>query len=162
MCCWLPQVLLHLQLIFPSKTWFFGLYLSLGFALLHSTNDDELFLKKGYIFHISSYFGKGNMYLLFMELRKCVHICVKTYWDFLGSNPSTMFVTYAIVKTPYDELSICYITFAYVYNKLFTFISLHNNWIVSLGNFFIYICESYIVQCKLGVDMWIFTNIQWS
>jgi hypothetical protein len=71
-----------------------------------------------------------------------------------------MSVTYAIVKTPYDELSICYITFVYVYNKLFTFISLHNNWIVSLSNFFIYICESYIVQCKLGIDMWIFTNIQ--
>jgi hypothetical protein len=63
-----------------------------------------------------------------------------------------MFVAYAIV-TPHDELSICYITFVYVYNK-FTFISLHNNWIVLLRNFFIIgICESYIVQCKLGVDM---------
>jgi hypothetical protein len=61
-----------------------------------------------------------------------------------------------------DKLSICYITFAYVYNKLFTFISLHNNWIVLLGNFFVIgICELYIVQCKLGGDMWIFTNIQW-
>jgi hypothetical protein len=67
-----------------------------------------------------------------------------------------MFVAYAIVKTPHDELSICYITFAYVYNKLFTFISLHNNWIVLLGYFFIIgIRESYIVQCILEVDMWI-------
>jgi hypothetical protein len=67
-----------------------------------------------------------------------------------------MFVAYAIVKTPHDELSICYITFAYVYNKLFTFISLHNNWIVLLGYFFIIgIRESCIVQCILEVDMWI-------
>jgi len=131
--------------------------------LLHSISDDGLFFKKGYICHISSYFGKGKMYLLFMEFCKCVRICVKTYWYSLGSNLNIMSIAYVIVKTPYDELSICYITFAYVYNKLFTFISLHNSWIVSLGNFFIIdICESYIVQCKLGVDMWIFTNIQWS
>jgi hypothetical protein len=118
--------------------------------------------KKGYIYHINSYFGKGKMYMLFMEFCKCVCICVKTYWNFSRSNPNAMFVAYAIVKTPHDELSICYITFAYVYNKLFTFISLHNNWIVLLGNVFVVgICELYIVQCKLGGDMWIFTNIQW-
>jgi hypothetical protein len=71
-----------------------------------------------------------------------------------------MYVAYAIVKTLDDELFICYITFAYVYDKLFTFISLHDTWIVSLGNFFILgICESNIVQCKLGTYMWIFTNI---
>jgi hypothetical protein len=44
-------------------------------------------------------------------------------------------VAYPIVKTLHDELSICCITFAFVYNKLFTFISLHSNWIVSLGIF---------------------------
>jgi hypothetical protein len=72
-----------------------------------------------------------------------------------------MSIAYAFVKTSHDELFICYITFAYVYNKLFTFISLHNNWIVSLGNFFVLgiLCELYILQCKLGVDIWIFTNI---
>jgi putative flippase GtrA len=66
-----------------------------------------------------------------------------------------MFVAYAFVKTSHDELFICYIIFAYVYNKLFTFISLHNKWIVSLGNFFVLsiLCESYILQCKLGVDI---------
>ncbi len=57
-----------------------------------------------------------------------------------------MFVAYAIVKTPNDELSICYITFAYVYNKLFTIVSLRNNWIVLLNKIFIIsICEPYIV-----------------
>jgi len=97
-----------------------------------------------------------------MEFCKCVRICVKTYWDFSGSNPNVMFVAYVIVKTPHDELSICCITFAYVYNKLFTFINFHNNWIMSLCNFFIIsICESYFIQCKLGINMWIFTNIQW-
>jgi len=65
-----------------------------------------------------------------------------------------MFIAYVIVKTPHDELSICCIIFAYVYNKLFTFISLHNIWIMLLGNVFVIsICESYIVQCKLGFDM---------
>ncbi len=50
-----------------------------------------------------------------------------------------------------------------VYSKLFIFISLHNKWIVSLSNFFVLgICELYIVQYKLGVDIWIFINIQWS
>jgi hypothetical protein len=42
----------------------------LGSTLLHSTSEDELFLKKGYICHISSYFGKGKVYLLFMEFCK--------------------------------------------------------------------------------------------
>ncbi len=73
------QVLMCLQLNFPSKTWFFGLYLNLGSTLLHSISDDELFFEKGYIYHISSYFGKGKMHLLFMKFCKCVHNCVKTY-----------------------------------------------------------------------------------
>jgi len=65
-----------------------------------------------------------------------------------------MFVAYAIVKTPHDVLSICCITFAYVYNKLFTFISLHNIWILFFSNFFVIsISGSYIVQCKLGIEM---------
>ncbi len=38
-----------------------------------------------------------------------------------------MFVAYVIVKMSHVELSICCITFAYMYNKLFIFISLHNN-----------------------------------
>jgi hypothetical protein len=42
----------------------------LGSTLLHCTSEDELFLKKGYICHISSYFGKGKVYLLFMEFCK--------------------------------------------------------------------------------------------
>ncbi len=29
---------------------------NLGFVLLHFTSDDELFLKKGYIYNINSYF----------------------------------------------------------------------------------------------------------
>ncbi len=70
-----------------------------------------------------------------------------------------MFVAHVIVKTPHDDLSICCITFACV--QQFTFISLHNNWIVSLCNFFVIdLCKSYIIQCKLGINMWIFTNIQ--
>ncbi len=42
----------------------------LVFTLFRSTNDDELFLKKGYICHISSYFEKGKMYQLFMKFCK--------------------------------------------------------------------------------------------
>ncbi len=49
--------------------------------------------------------------------------------------PNAMSLAYDIVKTPHDKLSICCITFAYVYNKLFIFINLHNNWIVLLDNF---------------------------
>jgi len=73
-----------------------------------------------------------------------------------------MSVAYAIVKTLHDELFICYITFAYVYDKLFTFISLHNNLIMLLSNFVVIgICESNIIQCKLVINICIFTNTQW-
>jgi len=106
--------------------------------------------------------GRERCICCLWKFCKCVCIYVKTHWDFSRSNPNEMSIAYVIVKTPYDELFIWYFTFAYVYNKLFTFISLQNNWIVSIGNFFIIsICESHIVQCKLRVDMWIFTNIQW-
>lgn len=114
----------------------------LGSALLHYTSgneifcDDELFFNKGYICHIISYLGKGKI-ILFLWFCKCFYMCVKTYWDFLGSNLNTMFVVYAIVKTSHDELSIVAI-YLHVYNKLFTFISLHNNWIVSQSSFFCY------------------------
>jgi len=74
--------------------------------LLHSTSDKELFLKKGYICHISSYFGKEKMYMLFMEFLKCFRICVKTYRDFSRPNPNVMSIAYVIVKTSHDELSI--------------------------------------------------------
>jgi hypothetical protein len=42
---------------------------NLGSTLLHSISDNELFIKKRYKCHISSSFGKGNMYLLFMEIQ---------------------------------------------------------------------------------------------
>ncbi len=88
----------------------------------------------------------------------CSHLC-QNILRFFEIKSNAMFVACAIVNTPHDEFSICCITFVYVYNK-FTFISLHNNWIVLLGNFFVIdMCESYIVQCKLGVNM--FMNMCW-
>ncbi len=75
--------------------------------------------------------------MLFTKFCKFVRICVKTYWDFLGSNLNAMSVTYVIVKIPHDKLFICCITFACVYDKLFKYINLHNNWTMSLGNFFV-------------------------
>jgi hypothetical protein len=117
-----------LHFIRPKTTNFnFNILTYLGSTLLHLTIDDELFLKKENICHISSNFGKGKMYLLFMEFHKCVRVCVKTYWGFFGSNPNEMSIAFFLMETPHDELFIFYITFAYVYNKLFTFISLHNN-----------------------------------
>ncbi len=75
------------------------------------------------------------------------------------------------IKSKHNVCCICYCEkiawwivylLHYVYDKLFTFINLHNNWIMSLGNFFVIgICELNIVQCKFEIDMWIFTNIQW-
>jgi hypothetical protein len=38
----------------------------------------------------------------------------KIYLDFFGSIPNVIFVVYVIVKGPHDELSICYMTFAYL------------------------------------------------
>jgi hypothetical protein len=71
----------------------------------------------------------------------CSHLC-QNILRFFEINLNLMSIAYVIVKTSCDELSICYITFTYVSNKLFTFKTLHNNWIVSLGNFFVIgICE---------------------
>jgi hypothetical protein len=50
------------------------------------------------------------------------------------------------MKSLQDDLSGCCITFAYEYNKCFTFMMLVNNWMVLFGNFFIVnLFESYIV-----------------
>jgi hypothetical protein len=51
-------------------------------------------------------------------------------WKFSMLIPNVMYVAYAIVKIPHDETYICCMTFTYVYNKLWTFVSLHNKWIV--------------------------------
>ncbi len=45
-----------------------------------------------------------------------------------------MFIPYNIVKKPHDELSICCMTFAYLYNNYSTFVNLKNNGIVSWSN----------------------------
>jgi len=51
----------------------------------------------------------------------CSHLC-QNILRFFEIKSNAVFVAYAIVNTPHDELSICYIAFVYVYNK-FTFIS---------------------------------------
>lgn len=56
-------------------------------------------------------------------------------WKFSMLIPNVMYVAYAIVKIPHDEIYTCCMTFTYVYNKLWTFVSLHNNWIVLFDNF---------------------------
>jgi hypothetical protein len=65
-----------------------------------------------------------------MLLCKCDHIC-GTFWiDFPGLSPNVILVAYGIVKSAQDELSGCCITFAYEYNKCFTFMMLISNWMV--------------------------------
>ncbi len=48
------------------------------------------------------------------------------------------------------ELSTCWMTSTYVYNKLWTFINLHNNWIVSFGIFFCY-WHFWIIYCTIQI-----------
>ncbi len=68
-------------------------------------------------------------------------------------SPSVVLDAYVVVKNPQDELFNCCITFAYEYNKCFIFMMLINNWKVLFGDFFVVnLFESYIVQCKSGVD----------
>jgi hypothetical protein len=60
-------------------------------------------------------------------------------------NPNVISATYVIVKSPQKKFSCC-ITFAYEYNKCFTFMMLVNNWMVSFGKFSVVgLFESYIV-----------------
>ncbi len=69
--------------------------------------------------------------------------------DFFGSIPNAIFVAYAIVKKPHDELFICCMTLAYLYNNCSTFVNLKNNCMASLANAFVNgIFESYIGQCE--------------
>ncbi len=72
-----------------------------------------------------------------------------------------LLTAYVIVKSLQDELFDGCVTFAYEYNKCFTFMMLISNWMVLFGNFFIVsLFESYIVQCRSSVDACIWTKIQ--
>jgi hypothetical protein len=57
-----------------------------------------------------------------MLFPKCNCICDQIYSDFFGSIPNAIFIAYAIAKRSHDELSVCYMTFAYLYNKHSTFV----------------------------------------
>jgi hypothetical protein len=88
-------------------------------VLFHSNSDDELFFKKRYIYYINSYFGKGKMYLLFMEFLINMFTFVSKHIDIFRYQIQMQCLANAIMKTLHDELSICYTIFAYVYNKKF-------------------------------------------
>ncbi len=93
--------------------------------------------------------GSGNIFVLFMLLCKCSCICGKLQIDCSKLSPKVR-TTYAIIKTPQDELFIYYMTFAYLYNWYLTFIFVSIcNCIISYYNLFIIgAFESYIMQCK--------------
>ncbi len=100
------------------------------------------------------YFGKETICILFMLFLKCICIGDKIYSDFFGSIPNAIFIAYAIAKRPHDELSICCMTFAYLYNKHSTFVNFFNNCIISLGSVLVNgFLKSYIAQCELGMEM---------
>jgi len=83
------------------------------------------------------YFRKGNKYLLFILFWKCSCICDKIYLNFFGSIPNAIFVAYAIVKRLHDELFICCMTLAYLYNNCSAFVNFKNNYMTSLANAFV-------------------------
>ncbi len=62
------------------------------------------------------------MYLQFMLFCKYKSSCDKTYLDFFSSIPSVIFVAYVIVERP---LSICCMTFAYLYNNCSIYIYIY-------------------------------------
>jgi len=101
------------------------------------------------------------MHLSFIVFRKCNHICGIIYLDCFGLITNVISVAYVIVKRPHDELSICCMKLAYLYNKLSTIVNFLSNSMVSLGNVVMIVCfESYIVQYEQGVDVCISSNIQ--
>ncbi len=108
------------------------------------------------------YFGNEQIHLLFIVFCRCNHICGTIYLDCSGLIPNVISIAYAIVKRPHDELCVCCMTFAYLYNTFSTHINFWSNYMVSLGNVvMIGLFQSYIVQCEQGVDVCISTNIQW-
>jgi hypothetical protein len=107
------------------------------------------------------YFGNEQMHLSFIMFHKCDHICGTIYLDCFGLITNVIVVAYAIVKRPHDELSICCMKFAYLYNKFSTIVNFLSNFMVSLGNVVMIGCfESYILQCEQRVDVCISSNIQ--
>lgn len=106
--------------------------------------------------------GSGNIFVLFMLLCKCSCICGKLQIDCSKLSPKVT-TTYAIIKTQQNELSIYYMTFAYLYNWYLTFIfMLICNCTISYNSLFIIgAFESYIMQCKPISGTCILTNIQW-
>jgi hypothetical protein len=98
---------------------------NLGSTMLCSTNDDLPFYS--YSVFECEYLGNGDIFLLFMLLCKCDHICGTLYIYLFGFNSNVILVAYAIVKSLQDELSNCCITFAYEYSIFFTFMMLVNN-----------------------------------
>ncbi len=93
--------------------------------LLRTTSDDLSFYFCS-VFECE-YLGNGDIVLLFMLLCKCDCICGTLQIYVFGFNSNVISVTYAIVKSPQDELFSHYITFAYEYSKCFTFMMLINN-----------------------------------
>jgi hypothetical protein len=64
---------------------------------------------------------------------------------FFGLSSNVISVTYVIMKSP-QKLFSCCITFAYEYNKCFTFMTLVSSWMVLFDKFFVVgLFESYIV-----------------
>jgi hypothetical protein len=78
---------------------------------------------------------------LFLEFVNVFAVVIKTYWSSLESIPNVIFMAYDIMKTPHDELATCYL------NKLWTYISLHNSWIVSFGEFVL--LAFFIMYCRM-------------
>jgi hypothetical protein len=70
-----------------------------------------------------------------MLLCKCNHICATLYIGSSRLSLNVMSTTYVVMKRPHDELSICCMTFTYLYNKCLTLIILVNNHMVSFSIF---------------------------
>lgn len=120
----------------------------MGFALLCNTNDTLLDLNKGHTQPIIGMVGvwKMEMFLLFMLLCRCNHVCDKLKTCCSKLSPNVISTTYIIMKTSHNELCICCMKFVSLYDRCSTLIVLANNYIVSsIKIFMISVFESCIV-----------------
>jgi hypothetical protein len=121
---------------------------NLGFALLCNTSDNLLDFNKGHMQPIIGMVGvwKMEIFVLFMLLCKCNHICDKLKTSCSRLSPNVISTTYIIMKTSHNILCICCMKFVSLYNRCSTVIVLANNYIVSsIKLFMINVVESCIV-----------------
>ncbi len=104
-----------------------------------------------YLWLCAGCLGNGDIFVLCMLLWKCDRINGTLLRYCFKLKPNVIFATYVVRKRSQDELSICCMTFAYVYYKCLALIIFVRNCMGSFGYFFI-MCVLNDILCSVGLE----------